>query len=84
MTLQPIGKRLLVQREKLEKKSALILPEERVKSNIAKIISIGKDVTQVEVGQKVLLMTHAGQRYMNELEEDMVLVGEDEIIGIIT
>ena len=81
MKIEPMADRLIVQRtDATERQSegGIVIPSQAQKrSNTGRIISLGDDITQLQVGQVVLLSDTAGVPFQHEGEDYLVIrVGE--------
>lgn len=80
--IQPLADYVVAQQEEAAKKTAsgLYLPETAAeKPKTAKVVAIGKDVTALKVGDRILFRTYGttdvkvdGQEYMLIKEEDIL------------
>ena len=82
--LKPLGERIVATREETAAKtvSGLYLPETaKEKSQIAKVVAIGKDVKEVKVGERIIVREYSttdikveGVEYLIVKEEDVVSI----------
>jgi chaperonin GroES len=75
--IQPLAEYIVVQTEKADNKTAsgLYIPDNaKEKPKTAKVITVGKDVTDVKVGDKVI--------YKNEYEATNVKVDGEEYVVV--
>ena len=92
--LQPLGDRVVVQREESEETTAggIVLPDTaKEKPARGRVISVGEGrllddgsraAMQVKVGDRVLFTSYAGETFKIETEE-YLLMREDEILAVI-
>ncbi len=92
--LQPLGERLVVQREESESRTAggILLPDSaKEKPTRGKVVALGngrllKDGSrgqfQVKVGDRVLFTTYAGENIEVDGEE-YLLLREDDVLAVI-
>lgn len=85
MKLQPIGRSLIVQVQKVEKKSVLILSSQSDEPLQARVVGVGDKVeAPIKEGDLVLLAPYAGNKVMGGTEtEPYLLLSEKEILGIL-
>lgn len=85
MNFQPLGNRVLVERlqEATTTASGIIIPDNaKEKPSQGKIVAIGSDVEEIEVGDVVVFGKYVG----NELSIDgteFLIIEADELFGII-
>ncbi len=85
MNFQPLGNRVLVERleEATTTASGIIIPDNaKEKPSQGKIVAIGSDVEEIEVGDTVVFGKYVG----NELTIDgteYLIIEADELFGII-
>jgi chaperonin GroES len=92
--LQPLGDRLVVEREQSEGKTAggIVLPESaKDKPARGKVISLGdgrmlddgsRAPIQVKVGDRVLFSSYAGEEFKVG-DRELLLMSEDDILAVI-
>ena len=92
--LQPLGDRVVVQREESEEKTAggILLPDSaKDKPARGKVVSVGngrllEDGTrgkiQVAVGERVIFSSYAGETFKVD-DEELLLMREDDILAVI-
>jgi len=85
MNFQPLGNRVLVERleEATTTASGIIIPDNaKEKPSQGKIVAIGSDVEEIEIGDTVVFGKYVG----NELSIDgteYLIIEADELFGII-
>jgi chaperonin GroES len=92
--IKPLGNRVLIQRSKAPTtKGGILLPDsaqEKPKEGV--VIAIGpgkfdeqgnKEPMQLKVGDKVLFSSYAGTEVKNDGEE-MLILSEDEVLGVLS
>ncbi len=94
LKLQPLGDRVVVQREESEAKTAggIVLPDSaKDKPSRGKVISIGdgrllddgsRSKLQVKPGDRVIFSSYAGEQFKVG-EDELLLMREDEILAVI-
>ncbi|MCY2993945.1 MAG: co-chaperone GroES [Planctomycetota bacterium] len=94
MKLQPLGERVVIQREASEEKTAggIVLPDNaKDKPARGTIVSVGdgklldngrRNPLQVKVGDRVIFSSYAGETFKLD-EEDLLLMREDDISAVI-
>ena len=92
--LQPLGERVVVEREESEEKTAggIVLPDTaKDKPAGGKIISVGngrllddgsRSQPQVKVGDRVVFSSYAGEMFKVE-ERELLLMREDDILAVL-
>ena len=95
MNLQPLGDRVVVEREEAKEKTAggIVLPDTaKDKPQKGKVIAVGdgrvtKDgkrrELQVKVGDHVLFTSYAGEEFKIEGEQKVLLMREDDILAVV-
>jgi chaperonin GroES len=95
MKLQPLGDRVVVEREEAKDKTAggIVLPDTaKDKPQKGKVIAVGdgritKDgkrrPLQVKVGDHVLFTSYAGEEFKVNGDEKVLLMREDDILAVI-
>ena len=95
MKLQPLGDRVVVEREEAKEKTAggIVLPDTaKDKPQRGKVIAVGdgrvtKDgkrrPLQVKVGDKVLFTSYAGEEFKLNGDKKVLLMREDDILAVI-
>ena len=92
--LQPLGERVVVEREESESKTAggIVLPDTaKDKPARGKIICIGngrllddgkRSALQVKVGERVVFSSYAGETFKVE-DRELLLMREDDILAVL-
>ncbi len=91
--IRPLGNRILVQRSKApESKGGILLPEsakEKPKEGIVLAVGPGKlddkgtlQTVQLKVGDRVLFSAYSGTE-VKEDKEEMLILSEDDILGVL-
>jgi len=92
--LQPLGERVVVQREESEEKTAggILLPDSaKDKPARGKVVSVGngklledgtRSTLQVQVGDRVIFSSYAGEQFKVG-DEELLLMREDDILAVI-
>jgi chaperonin GroES len=94
MKLQPLGDRVVVEREASEERTAggIVLPDSaKNKPARGKIISVGegrllddgtRSQMQIKVGDRVLFSSYAGDEFKIN-DQELLLMREDDILAVI-
>jgi chaperonin GroES len=94
LKLQPLGDRVVVEREESEERTAggIVLPDTaKDKPSRGTVISVGdgklledgrRSKLQVKVGDRVLFSTYAGDA-IKILDQELLLMREDDILAVI-
>jgi len=92
--LQPLGERVVVERDESEEKTAggILLPDTaKDKPARGKIVSVGngrlldngtRSVLQVKVGDRVIFSSYAGETFKLE-DGELLLMREDDILAVL-
>jgi chaperonin GroES len=92
--LQPLGDRVVVEREASEEKTAggIVLPDTaKDKPARGKVISVGdgklldngqRSPLQVKVGERVIFSSYAGETFKMD-DQELLLMREDDILAVI-
>jgi len=92
--LQPLGDRVVIQREESEEKTAggILLPDTaKDKPARGKVMSVGdgkllddgtRSTLQVKVGDRVIFSSYAGETFKVD-DEELLLMREDDILAVI-
>lgn len=92
--LQPLGDRVVVEREEAEERTAggIVLPDSaKNKPARGKIISVGdgrlldngeRNKIQVKVGDRVLFSSYAGEQFKIG-DQELLLMREDDILAVL-
>lgn len=95
MKIQPLGDRVVVEREEAKQTTAggIVLPDTaKDRPQQGKILSVGEGrITkdgkrrelQVKVGDRVLFTSYAGDEFRVEGDQKVLLMREDDILAII-
>ena len=94
MKLQPLGERVVIQRDSSEEKTSggIVLPDSaKDKPARGKIVNVGdgkllddgrRSPLQVKVGDRVIFSSYAGETFKVD-DEDLLLMREDDILAVI-
>jgi len=91
--IKPLGNRVLIKRSKAQtSKGGIILPDsaqEKPKEGIVVAVGPGKidehgvkETMQLKIGDRVLFSSYAGTEVKTD-EEEMLILSEDDILGVI-
>ncbi|PIF04630.1 MAG: co-chaperone GroES [Arcobacter sp.] len=85
MNFQPLGNRVLVKVQEVETKTAsgIIIPDNasQEKPTTAKVVAIGKDVKDLNVGDQVMYGQYARTSTVTLDGTDYLVMETDEILG---
>ncbi len=79
MNIKPKGLRITIKPWKEEVEEDVYVPEEVKKMPVGIIVAVGEEVTKYDVGEKVIFSPH----YYDEITEDLLIVLEKDIWGIV-
>ena len=86
MKFQPLGKRVLVEREEEIKTTAsgIIIPDNasKEKPSVGKVIAVSKEVEDVKVGDTVVFAKYSGSE-INIDDKKYLALNLDDVLGII-
>ena len=83
--LKPIGKRVVIKKLEAEEKTAsgIVLPTQaKEKPQLAEIVSIGKEVDEVKVGDKVVFKKYVGTE-IKVGNEELTICEMEDILAIV-
>lgn len=84
MNIYPVKNKLLIQivNEEPEKKSVLIMPNEKKEILKAEVVAIGEDVTvPVKVGDHILISPYCGQKVpQDHSSKELRIITESEVV----
>lgn len=92
-TIKPLGNRVLIKRSKAQTtKGGILLPDSaQEKPKEGEVIAVGpgkidehgvKEAMQLKVGDRVLFSSYAGTEVKNN-DEEMLILSEDDILGVL-
>lgn len=84
-TLHPLGEYIVAQAEEAEKKTAsgLYLPDKATeKPKTAKVVAVGKAVTQIKVGDRVVYKSYSNTD-VKVGSEEYILVKEEDVLATV-
>ncbi len=85
MTIKPLGNRVLAKQIEAETKTAsgIIIPDSAQEKPLqAEIVAVGKEVTEVSVGEKVIYAKYKGTELTHNNETYILLEVEDLLATI--
>jgi len=86
MKIKPLGKRIVVRPLKQEEKTegGIYLPEtaSKEKPQEGKVTAVGSEFKGVKVGDTVVFAKYGGTEIKIE-DEDYLVLGEDDVLGVI-
>jgi chaperonin GroES len=94
LKLQPLGDRVVVEREEAEERTAggIVLPDTaKNKPSRGKVVAVGegrlldngrRNVLQVKVGDRVLFSSYAGETFKVG-DQELLLMREDDVLAVI-
>lgn len=83
--LQPLGDRIIAEREEAEAKTptGLYLPaSSKEKSQIAKVVAVGKDVKDVKVDDRIVVREYSATD-IKVNETKFMIVKEEDVLAIV-
>ena len=95
MKLQPLGDRVVVEREEAKATTAggIVLPDTaKDKPQKGKVVAVGdgrvskdgkRKPLQVKIGDQVLFTSYAGEEFKIEGDQKVLLMREDDILAVI-
>lgn len=94
-TIKPLGNRVLIKRSKpLTTKGGILLPDSaQEKPREGTVISVGpgkwddqgnQEPLSVKVGDRILFGSYAGTEVKGNDDEDLLILSEEDIMGILT
>jgi chaperonin GroES len=95
MKLQPLGDRVVVEREEAKATTAggIVLPDTaKDKPQKGKVVAVGdgrvakdgkRKPLQVKIGDQVLFTSYAGEEFKLEGDQKVLLMREDDILAVI-
>ena len=84
MKFQPLGKRVLIQREEETKTTAsgIIIPDNASKEKPS-IVEIGKECEGVNIGDQVAFAKYSGSEITLEEDKKYLILNLEDVLGII-
>lgn len=93
--IKPLGNQVVIQRHKSEESvGGIYLPESAKKeSKMGTVVAVGPgkkntkgelEVSQLKVGDEVLFQTFSGVEMESDQGEELLILSEDDILGIIS
>lgn len=95
MKIRPLHDRVVIRREEKEEKSAggiVLAAAAREKPNKGEVVAVGPGKAldngqlrelQVKVGDKVVFANYAGSQTIKDGDEELIILSESEILGVI-
>jgi chaperonin GroES len=95
LKLKPLGNRVLVKRSKSQtSKGGILLPDsaqEKPREGTVVAVGPGKqneegtlEPTTVKIGDRVLFTSYSGTEVKNPNDDELLILSEDDILGILT
>lgn len=85
MALQPLADRIVAKPVEAETKTAsgILLPEQaKEKTQVAKVLAVGKDVKEVKVGDNII-HTEYGPNRFKQGSEELLIVKEEDVLAVV-
>ncbi|MGD9648697.1 MAG: co-chaperone GroES [Pirellulales bacterium] len=94
LRLQPLGDRVVIEREEAEERTAggIVLPDSaKNKPSRGKVVSVGegrllengqRNQLQVKVGDRVLFSSYAGEQFKVG-DQELLLMREDDVLAVL-
>ena len=83
--LQPLGDRIIAEREEAESKTptGLYLPaSNKEKSQIAKVVAVGKDVKDIKIDDRIVVLVYSATDIKIN-EDKYLIVKEEDVLAIV-
>jgi chaperonin GroES len=84
MALQPLADRIVAKPVEPEAKTAsgILLPDQaKEKTQVAKVLAVGKDVKEVKVGDQIVHTEYGPNRFKQGTEE-LLIVKEEDVLAV--
>jgi chaperonin GroES len=85
MALQPLSDRIVAKPIEAETKTAsgILLPDQaKEKTQIAKVLAVGKDVKEVKVGDNIVHTEYGPNRFKQGADE-LLIVKEEDVLAVV-
>ncbi len=85
MKLQPLAERIVAKPVEAEAKTAsgiLLTEQSKNKTQVAKVIAVGKEVKEIKVGDQILHAEYGPDRFKQDSDEYLILKEEDVLAVI--
>jgi chaperonin GroES len=85
MALKPLADRIVAKPVEAEAASpaGILLPEQaKDKTQVAKVLAVGKDVKEVKVGDKIVHSEYGPNRF-KESGEELLIVKEEDVLAVV-
>lgn len=87
MTLHPLADRIVAEPTAAEAKTAsgILLPDQaKEKTQVAKVLSIGKDVKEIKVGDQIVYPDyHSDLQRFKQNSKELIIVKEEAVLAIV-
>lgn len=85
VTLHPLADRIVAEPVEAETKTAsgILLPDQaKEKTQVAKVVAVGKDVKEVKVGDKIV-HTEYGPNRFKQGSTELLIVKEEDVLAVV-
>lgn len=85
MALQPLADRIVAEPVEAEAKTAsgFLLPDQaKEKTQVAKVLAVGKDVKEVKVGDQIV-HTEYGPNRFKQGSKELLIVKEEDVLAVV-
>lgn len=85
MQLHPLADRIVAKPVEAETKTAagILLPDQaKDKTQVAKVVAVGKDVKEVKVGDRIVHSEYGPDRFKQD-NDDLLIVKEKDVLAVI-
>ena len=85
MALHPLADRIVAKSVEAEAKTpgGFLLPDQaKEKTQVAKVLAVGKDVKEVKVGDKIV-HTEYGPNRFKQGSEELLIVKEEDVLAVV-
>ena len=81
--ITPLGTNIVIEPETIDQSALRMVDENEAKTEIAKVISVGNEVTKVEIGDRILYKGYSKDEILVD-NKTITIIPEDEVKAIIT
>jgi chaperonin GroES len=85
MALQPLADRIVAKPVEAEAKTAsgILLPDQsKEKTQVAKVLAVGKDVKEVKVGDSIVHTEYGPSRF-KQASEELLILKEEDVLAVV-
>jgi len=81
--ITPLGTNIVIEPETIDQSALRMVDENEAKTEIAKVISVGNEVTKVEIGDRILYKGYSKDEILVD-NKTITIIPENEVKAIIT